>query len=56
MTKRERITFKAKDILADNPEGIRFSKLVNRLWEAFPSEAEGTITGSIWNLDMRFPA
>ncbi|MBF8278145.1 MAG: hypothetical protein HW390_3218 [Candidatus Brocadiaceae bacterium] len=55
MTKRERITFKAKDILADNPEGIRFSKLVNRLWEAFPSEAEGNITGSIWNLDTRFP-
>jgi hypothetical protein len=55
MTKKEKITLKAKEILADNPEGIRFSELVNRLWEAFPGEAQGNLTGSIWNLDTRFP-
>ena len=47
MTKKERITLKAKEILAENPEGIRFSELVNRLWESFPGEAQGTLTGSI---------
>ena len=55
MTKRERITLKSKEILAENPEGIKFSELVNRLRESFTGEAQGNITGSIWNLDTRFP-
>src|SRR3990172_5467164 len=55
MTKRERITLKSKEILAENPEGIKFSELGNRLRESFTGEAQGNITGSIWNLDTRFP-
>ncbi len=55
MTKRERITLKAKEILATSPNGIRFSDLVRRLRESFPDEAYGNFTGSIWNLDSRFP-
>lgn len=55
MTLREKITRKAKDILAASPDGIRFSELVNRLKEAIPGEAHGNFTGAIWNLDARFP-
>ncbi len=55
MTKREKITLKAKEILAISPNGIRFTELVNRVRESFPDEAYGNLTGSIWNLDTRFP-
>jgi hypothetical protein len=56
MTKREKITLKAKEILAANPSGVRFSELVRSLQEAFPGEAYGNFTGAIWNLDSRFPS
>lgn len=55
MTKRERITEKAKELLASNPDGFRFSELVTALQKVFPGEAYGNFTGSIWNLDARFP-
>jgi len=55
MTKKEKITAKAKEILAANPSGVRFSELVRNLREAFPGEAYGNFTGAIWNLDSRFP-
>ncbi len=55
MTKRDRITQKAKQILASKPEGLRFTQLVSALEKAFPGEPNGNITGSIWNLDSRFP-
>lgn len=49
MTKREKITLRAREILASCPEGMRWSELVRRLYEAFPSEPHGTITGSAYN-------
>lgn len=55
MTKKERITQRAKDLLAKTPAGLRFSELVSALTAVFPDEAYGNITGSIWNLDARFP-
>jgi hypothetical protein len=55
MTKKERITQRAKDLLAKTPSGLRFSELVSALSEIFPDEAYGNITGSVWNLDARFP-
>lgn len=55
MTKKEIITAKAKEILAVNPSGVRFSELVRNLQEVFPGEAYGNFTGAIWNLDSRFP-
>ena len=55
MSKREQITLKAKEILDDNSNGLRFSELVNKLREFFQNEAYGTLTGTIWNLDTRFP-
>lgn len=56
MTKREKITSEAKKIIAAaGPEGIRFCDLVRRLEKLLPGERHGTITGSVWNLDARFP-
>lgn len=55
MTKKERITLKAKEILGGNPAGVRFSDLVSRLQEEFPDDPYGTITGTVWNLEARFP-
>jgi hypothetical protein len=55
VTKKERITLKAKEILASTPTGIRFSDLVSRLQKEFPDDPYGTITGAVWNLDARFP-
>jgi len=55
MTLRDKITIRAKELLAASPEGIRFSELVSRLEEAIPGEAHGNFTGAIWNLDTRFP-
>lgn len=55
MTKKERISGKAKEILATEPAGVRWSHLVSRLRDEFPEDPLGTITGSSWNLDARFP-
>ena len=55
MTKKDRITQAAKKLLADQKEGVRFSELVSRLRTEFPEDPYGTITGTVWNLDTRFP-
>jgi hypothetical protein len=54
-TKKERITEKAFELLEAMPHGIQFSDLVAQLHAAFPEDPHGTITGTIWNLDARFP-
>ncbi len=54
-TKKERITEKAFELLGATSHGIQFSELVAKLHTAFPDDPHGTITGSIWNLDARFP-
>ena len=54
MTKKERITLKAKAMLSATPAGIRFSDLVAQLQKEFPDDPYGTITGTVWNLDARF--
>jgi hypothetical protein len=54
-TKKDRITQKAKEILGGVPSGLRFSDLVSRLRVEFPIDPYGTITGTVWNLDARFP-
>ena len=54
-TKKDRITSAAKELLVQNNEGLRFSELVSRLHAAFPDDPHGTITGTVWNLDTRFP-
>lgn len=55
-TKKERITAKAKELLAAHPSGLRFAELVSNLQAAFPDDPYGTITGSVWNLDAQFSA
>lgn len=54
-TKRDRITHAAKELLAQHNEGLRFSEIVSRLQVTFPDDPHGTITGTVWNLDSRFP-
>jgi len=54
-TKKERITQAAKELLVHQIDGIRFSELVSRLRLEFPEDPYGTITGTVWNLDTRFP-
>lgn len=54
-TKKERITAKVFGLLEATPPGISFSDLVTRLHVAFPDDPHGTITGTVWNLDARFP-
>lgn len=54
-TKKERITDKVFEFLEATPLGIQFSELVAQLHTSFPDDPHGTITGSIWNLDARFP-
>ena len=56
MTKKQRITAKAKELVAATPEGIRFSDLVSRLQHEFPDDRYGTITGNVWDLDKSFPS
>jgi len=55
MSKRDQITARAKQLVSSKRDGLRFSQLVAALKKAFPGEANGNFTGSIWNLDTRFP-
>lgn len=55
MSKKERITAEAKNLLNARPEGIRFAHLITALKNAFPDEPDGNLRGAVWNLDSRFP-
>jgi len=54
-TRREQIRSKAIEILGRNPEGIRYSQLVNEIKEVFPSFPINTILGNVSNLDEKRP-
>jgi hypothetical protein len=45
----------AKQIIASNPRGIRYTPLTKAIAAANPETPENTIHGSIWNLDTIFP-
>jgi hypothetical protein len=45
----------AKQIIASNPGGIRYTPLTKAIAAANPETPENTIHGSIWNLDTIFP-
>jgi hypothetical protein len=51
----EQIIEKAREIIAAETHGIRYSVLARRIKEALPDANPNTITGHIWNLDARFP-
>jgi len=45
----------ARSIVAENPGGIRYSQLINRIHEKHPETPRNTIVGSVWDLASRFP-
>lgn len=57
MNKKEHITQAAKELLATEERGIRYSDLLSRLHVLFPNlkADSGNFRGAIWNLDARFP-
>jgi len=46
----------AKKIVAENPGGIRYSALVQRISLENPETPKNTIHGSVWDLATRFPS
>ena len=46
----------AKQIIAENPGGIRYGALVHRISLEHPETPQNTIHGSVWNLAARFPS
>ncbi len=55
MTKRDRITQKALQLISAKRDGLQFTHLVAALAKDFPTEPTGTLTGYTWNLHRRFP-
>jgi hypothetical protein len=45
----------ARSIVTENPGGIRFSVLVDRISQQNPETPKNTVHGSVWNLDTIFP-
>jgi hypothetical protein len=45
----------ARQIIAENPGGIRYSALVNKISQQSPETPANTIHGSVWNLDALYP-
>jgi hypothetical protein len=45
----------ARSIIAENPGGIRYSALVERICHQNPETPKNTVHGSVWNLDALFP-
>lgn len=54
-TQREKIIRKSLEILEDQPEGIRYSKLFYEIKNSLPEIPEKTIYGTIWDLDKKIP-
>lgn len=53
---RERIKQRAVELLGANPAGLRYSELFRRLRDGPPAFNAGTISSTIWNLDVVLPA
>lgn len=45
----------AKSIIRENPDGVRYSRLVKKIHEEHPETPQNTIHGSVWDLATRFP-
>src|ERR1700730_12124275 len=52
----QQIRERARAIVAENPGGIRFSALVERISAESPETPKNTINGSMWNLDEIYPS
>jgi hypothetical protein len=45
----------ARSIVAENPGGIRYSALIDKICQQSPETPKNTVNGSVWNLDTIFP-
>ncbi len=45
----------ARSLIAENPGGIRYSVLGDKIWQQSPETPKNTIYGAIWNLEALFP-
>lgn len=54
MTKREKITIEAIEIIKNFSSGIHYSDLVRKLQKKFPDIPVNTIHGTVWNLHTLF--
>jgi transposase-like protein len=45
----------ARSIVNENPGGIRYSELVEKISQQSPETPKNTVHGSVWNLDTIFP-
>jgi hypothetical protein len=45
----------ARSIVTENPGGIRYSALVEKISQQTPETPKNTIHGAVWNLDTIFP-
>lgn len=54
-TYKERIEAKAIEILRNNPDGVRYSNLINEIKASLPDANVNHIRGTIWNLDITKP-
>ncbi len=52
---RERIRSIAYDLLAKNPQGLRYSELLRQIRQAAPDLNPNTVNTSIWNLETVVP-
>ncbi len=54
-TRKEQIIKKAKEILSEEPNGLRYTELVNKVHEILPNIPINTVHGTIWNIQTRCP-
>jgi hypothetical protein len=54
-TRTQQIQSKAIEILLSNPQGVRYSKLVNEIKASLPDVPINTIHGAVWNLGVTRP-
>jgi hypothetical protein len=45
----------ARSIVAEDPGGIRYSALIEKICQHSPETPKNTVNGSVWNLDTIFP-
>jgi hypothetical protein len=45
----------ARSIVNENPGGIRFSALIDKICQRSPETPKNTVNGAVWNLDTIFP-
>ena len=51
----QQIKERARAIVTENPGGIRYGALVERIGAESPETPKNTISGSVWNLDALYP-